>query len=394
MAWPVLAWSVVTGRPIAYLDHAATSPLRPEALAAMVPVLGEHFGNPSGAHRVARQARWLLDDARALVASTLSCDEGEIVFCAGGTESCNLAVLGGARPAAPSGPATVVVSAVEHHAVLLPAVASGATVVPVGRPGVVDVDALSAALTPEVALVSVMAANNEVGTVQPLQAVAEVVRRRAPGALLHSDAVAAASTMDLAPVVALCDLVSVAGHKVGGPKGSGVLVVRRGARLAPVLRGGPQERERRPGTHDVAGAVGLAAALESAAARRDDERRRIGELRARLAGGLMAVGGVEETVAAGGGVEVLAGTCHVLVDGVDAEELLILLDEGGVCASAGAACASGASEPSHVLAAMGVPQERARRAVRFSLGWSSTDADVDLALSVFTKAVEQLRASA
>ena len=364
----------------------------------MLPALGQEFGNPSGAHRVARRARTLLDDARAEVASVLGCDDGEVVFCSGGTESCNLAVVGGARasrsPAAAgvrAGPARVVVSAAEHHAVLLPALALGAAVVPVDHHSVIDLDALSDVLGPEVALVSVMAANNEVGTVQPLEAVADLVRRQAPGALLHSDAVAAAPTMDLEPVVSICDLVSVAGHKVGGPKGSGVLVVRRGARLAPVIRGGPQERERRPGTHDVAGALGLAAALSAVSSRRSEERRRIGALRGRLVAGLCAAGAVEQTVVPGGDVELLPGICHVLVAGVDSEELLVLLDDGGVCASAGAACASGASEASHVLAAMGVPDGLARGAVRFSLGWNSTDADVDLALAVFAKAVEQLR---
>jgi cysteine desulfurase len=377
-----------------YLDHASTTPLRPEALAAMLPFLTERYGNPSGSHAVARAARQAVDDARDAVAAGLGCRPGEVVFTGSGTESDNLAVLG-ARSAAGG---AVVCSAVEHHAVLLACLAVGGTTVGVDRSGVIDLDALSDALHPAVAVVSVMLVNNEVGTVQPLDEVVALVREKAPGAVVHTDAVAAVPWLDVASAARSADLVSVSAHKFGGPKGVGVLVVRAGTPLGPVLHGGPQENGRRPGTHDVAGIVGTAAALTAALRARPTEVARVRALRDRLADGLVdSIDGVVETgVAAGadGGPDrgaKVAGSCHVLVEGVDQEELLLLADAAGVCASAGAACASGALEPSHVLLALGFSAAEARTAVRFSLGPTTTGADVDDALAVMAKVVEQLR---
>ncbi len=380
----------------AYLDHAATTPMRPEALAAMVPYLSEHFGNPSGSHAVARRTRTAIDEARDEVARCLGCGPGEVVFTSGGTESDNLAVLG-----AP-GSGTVLCSAIEHHAVLHAGAARGGTTVPVGRTGVVDLDALGELLGPEVALVSVMLVNNEVGSVQPLAAVAALVRERAPGALLHTDAVAAVGWLDVAGLTAAADLVSVSAHKFGGPKGVGALVVRDGTRLAPVLHGGAQERGRRPGTHDVAGVVGMAAALGVATDSREATVARIGGLRDRLVEGLTSsitdVGESAVSVGVGGVGDAtlmetvkIASSCHLRVDGVDQEELLLLLDDEGVCASAGAACASGALEPSHVLLAMGFSAAEARTAIRLSLGYTTTDDDIDHVLDVMPKVVERLR---
>jgi len=391
----------------AYLDHAATTPMRPEALAAMLPYLTEHFGNASGSHALARRARLAVDEARDDVARCLGCDPGEVVFTSGGTEADNLAVLGS--------DGMVLCSAIEHDAVRNACLAAGGSVVPVGATGVVDLDALGDILSRTAAeaasgagapvrLVSVMLANNEVGTVQPLSAVAEVVRRYAPQARLHTDAVAAVGWLDVAGAASDADLVSVSAHKFGGPKGVGALVVRAGTRLRPVMHGGPQERERRPGTHDVASIVGMAAALRIATEKRQDTVRHVGALRDRLAVGLTgAVDGARETVvgvtswATPGGATgplKLASSCHVCVDGVDQEELLLLLDDEGVCASAGAACASGALEPSHVLRAMGLSSRQARTALRLSLGYGSTDDDVDHVLAVLPKVVERLRAGA
>ncbi len=378
----------------AYLDHAATTPLRPESLAAMVPYLTEHFGNPSGSHTAARRARTAIDEARDEVARCLGCGPGEVVFTSGGTESDNLAVLGVVR----SGRGTVVCSAVEHHAVVNTARACGGETVAVDHHGVIDLDALARALGPDVGLVSVMAVNNEVGTVQPLAEVAAVVRRLAPQALVHTDAVAAVGWMDVAQGTAVADLVSVSGHKFGGPKGVGALVVRDGSGLAPVFHGGAQERGRRPGTPDVAGIVGMAAALGVATEQWRATAQRVGVLRDRLAEGLVAsIAEVRESAGragVGGGHErgvKVASSCHVLVGGVDQEELLVLLDDEGVAASAGAACASGAVEPSHVLLAMGVSAAEARTAVRFSLGYGTTADEVDHVLGVMPKAVERLR---
>ncbi len=385
------------GTVLAYLDHAATTPPRPEAVAAMLPYLTEHFGNPSGTHGVARRARTAVEDARDEVARCLGCLPGEVVFTAGGTEADNLAVLG-ARAA---GGGTVVCSAVEHHAVRNACAALDGVTVPVLSSGVVDLAALSellAAAGPDVALVSVMLVNNEVGTIQPLAEVAALVRRHAPRALLHTDAVAAVGWLDVAGQTSVADLVSVSAHKFGGPKGVGALVVRGGVQLSPVLFGGGQERDRRPGTHDVAGIVGMAAALCVATDEWHDEVARVGALRDRLADGLRAsVPGVWETAVSPGPTGApgrdgkVAASCHVVVAGVDQEELLVLLDEEGVCASAGAACASGAIEPSHVLRAMGVEPRRARSALRLSLGHTTTAEEVDHVLAVMPKVVERLR---
>jgi len=369
-----------------YLDHAATTPMRPEAVAAMLPYLTDRFGNPSGSHSVARAARLALDDARDDVAAALGCEPGEVVFTGGGTEADNLAVLGGHGAVG----GAVVCSAVEHHAVLLACRSLEGTTVPVDAAGVVDLDALADALHPGVGLVSVMLANNEIGTIQPLDEVVAVVRDRAPRAVVHTDAIAAVPWLDVTSAARPADLVSVSAHKFGGPTGVGVLVVRGGTALGAVLHGGAQEHGRRPGTHDVAGIVGAAAALTAAVAGRHTEIPRVRALRDRLADGL--VGGVDGVVETGGDRSAkVAGSCHVLVSGVNQEELLLLADDAGVCASAGAACASGALEPSHVLLALGLSAADARTAVRFSLGYDTTDADIDVALAVIPKVIEQLR---
>ncbi len=247
-----------------YLDHAATTPLRPEALAAMLPFLTDRFGNPSGSHTVARAARQALDEARDSVAAGLGCDPSELVFTGPGTESDNLAVLGAQKALGGS----VVCSAIEHRAVLSACRSLGGTTVAVDATGVIDLGALAESLHPGVAVVSVMLANNEVGTIQPLAEVVDLVRQRAPDAVVHTDAVAAVPWLDVAAAARPADLVSVSAHKFGGPPGVGALVVRRGTRLGPVLHGGAQEHGRRPGTHDLAGIVGMAAALSAALAAR------------------------------------------------------------------------------------------------------------------------------
>lgn len=368
-----------------YLDHAATTPLRPEVLEVMLPFLGERFGNPSGAHRLARDARRALDDARDEVAAVLGCKPGEVVFLSGGTEADNLAVLG-----LSASPGDAVCPAAEHHAVLHAVEEAGGRVVGVDAAGRVDLDALAAAVDTGTRVVSVMLANNEVGTVNDLDAVAAVVRDRAPGAALHTDAVQAARWFDLARVAAACDLVAVTGHKLGGPVGTGALVVRDGVSLRARQLGGGQERGRRSGTQDVAGAVGLGAALRLAAQEREEVAARVGALRDRLAKGLVAaVDGLVETVAPD--VARTPNICHVCVPGIAAEALLFLLDDAGICASAASACSSGAQQASHVLAAMGVADELALGSLRLSLAPTTTDADVDHALATIPAAVARLR---
>jgi len=370
-----------------YLDNAATTPLHPEALAAMLPFLGDRFGNPSGVHAMARDARTALEEARDIVAACLGARPGEVVFTGGGTEADNLAITGvHARHGG-----SVMCVATEHHAVLHTCATLDGRVMPVRADGIVDLDALAAALDETATVVSVMLANNEVGTIQPLADVAEVVRRAAPNAVLHTDAVQAFPWLDVAQLAAPAHLVAVSAHKFGGPKGVGALVVREGVDVAPVIHGGGQERDRRSGTHNLAGIAGMAAAMQVTVARRDATVARVGALRDRLADGLMAaVPGTRET---GDRNAKVAGNCHVRFEGVESEALLILLDEAGVCASAGSACTSGAIEPSHVLTAMGIDGADALTSVRLSLGPTTTDDDVDLALKVVPEAVARLRES-
>jgi cysteine desulfurase len=370
---------------VAYLDHAATTPLRPEALEAMLPFYGPRFGNPSGSHRVARDARRAVDEARDLVAAALGCSAGEVVFTGCGTESDSMAILGvlGSRGG------LAVCPSVEHHAVLHVVEHAGGRVVGVDSNGAVDLDALGAALDDSVSIVSVMAVNNEVGSIAPIREVAKLVRERAPRALLHTDAVQAATWLDLRELASQVDLLSLSAHKFGGPKGVGVLFVRSGVVLDPMLRGGGQERDRRSGTHNVAGIVGLATALSITDARRVDDVALIASLRNRLVDGLLAsVPDALETVPQGAKV---AGSAHMCFAGADSESLLFLVDDAGICASAASACASGAMEPSHVLAGMGTPVHYALGALRLTLGYSSTDADVDRALEVIPQAVARIR---
>ncbi len=375
----------------AYFDHAATTPLRGEARDAMEPWLGDRFGNPSGAHSVARAARGALDEARDVIAAVLGTAPGDVVFTAGGTEAANLAVLGRAHAA----PGAVVVSAIEHHAVLNAALAAEryglgeARVVPVGKDGLVDLEALARALDKSVSLVSVQLVNNEVGTLQPLAAVARLVRRRAPGAVVHTDAVQAVPWYDIADLGAGADMVSISAHKFGGPQGAGALAFRRKIHLEPLVFGGPQERERRAGTHNVAGVVGMAAALRATVDDMEGVARRVRALRDTLCSGLLrAIPGAHETAP---GQEKAPGYCHLVIEGIESEALLMVLDGLGVAASAGSACASGAMEPSHVLTAMGYSEREAMGALRLTLGHTTSAEDVAKGLREVPLAVQGLR---
>jgi len=385
---------------VAYLDHAATTPVRPEAREAMLPWLGERTGNPSGAHRAAREARRAIDDARDVFAEVTGFEPGDIVFTAGGTEADNLAVFG-VLDAADRPRATAVCPATEHHAVLEAVERRHGRIARVDARGAVDLDHLASLLDDDVALVSVMAVNNETGVVADLGAVLDLVAERAPGAAVHTDAVQALTWLDLprattSPSGRGVDLLSLSAHKFGGPQGVGVLAVRPGTPLRAQLVGGGQERARRSGTQNVAGIVGAATAARSAVATRDATVARLGELRDRLADGLhAAIPDLIETAvdpATRDRSGKVAGSCHVCIPGVEAEALLVLLEQDEVDASAASSCASGAQDPSHVLAAMGVPRDVAAGSLRLSLGWPTTDADVDAALAAVPAAVDRLRA--
>ncbi|CAN5658405.1 cysteine desulfurase family protein [soil metagenome] len=366
--------------------------MHPAAVEAMLPFLTERFGNPSGAHALARDARRALDEARELIADLLGARPGEVVLTSGGTEADNLAVLGVAE-ATGGAPAC---TTVEHHAVLHAVTHRGGPVVAVDGRGLIDLDALAAALDqadPPVTVLSVTLANNEIGTVTPLAPVRAVLAEHAPGAVLHTDAVQAVYWLDLTEAAAPAELLSISAHKFGGPKGVGALVVRDGVRVAAQLFGGGQERERRSGTPPVAAVVAMATALAITVDDRKASVERLAPWRDRLVDGLVAtVPGCRETAVVGGERgHKIAGNAHLCIEGIDSEALLFLLEREGVLASAASSCASGAMEPSHVLAAIGVDRDRARGSLRLSLGATTTARDIDLALAVIPPAVERLR---
>ena len=371
-----------------YLDHAATTPMRADAVEAMLPFLSDQFANPSGSHRFARQVRKAIDEARDDVAEVIGCRPGEVIFTSGGTEADNTAIFGTLDRSG----GVAVCPAVEHHAVLHAVEARHGCVVGVDAAGRVDLESLASTLTSataNVSVVSVMAVNNEVGTITDLAEVAAVVRRAAPDAVVHTDAVQAAAWLDLRTITPHVDLLSLSAHKFGGPKGVGLLVARGRSAFAPMLIGGGQERERRSGTHNVAGIIAMTAALRATDTERLDENQRLARLRDELVDGLQAeLDDVHETVDR---ARKVAGSAHVCIDGIENEALLYLLDEAGVCASAASACASGAMEPSHVLAAMGVPHERARGALRLTLGRTTTPDDIATATTAIVDAVRRLR---
>jgi cysteine desulfurase len=373
-----------------YLDFAATTPLRPEVREAMLGVLGERWGNPSSVHRWGREARAALDDARARFAAVIGAEPAEIVFTRGGTEADNLALRGRARADASR---VVACSAVEHKAVLATVGALAeegwtARILPVDGDGLLDEAALVETVSIDrPAVVSVMWANNETGVLQPMERIAAICADA--GVALHTDAVQAlgkvAVRMDRVPAA----LAAFSAHKLGGPRGTGALFVRRGTRLEPLLHGGGQERGLRSGTEDVAGAVGLAIAAELAESEREMEAARLAALRDRLEAGLRArVPGLRINAA---GAPRLPHVCNVSAPGADAEMLLMALDLEGIAVSSGSACSSGAVEPSHVLTAMGLPAELAGPSVRFSLGRETRAADIDRVLDVFPSVMERVR---
>ncbi|CAB4580164.1 unannotated protein [freshwater metagenome] len=369
------------------MDHAATTPMRASAIEAMMPFLDGVYANPSGSHRFARLARKSVDEARDLIASIVGCKPGEVVFTGCGTESDNAAIIGIVRRHG----GVAVCPAAEHHAVLHCVEHLHGRVVDVDANGAVDPDALRAALDDTVRSVSVMAVNNETGVITDMTVVSDLVRRHAPNAVLHTDAVQAACWIDLRLLWPLVDSMAISAHKFGGPKGVGALIVREGVTFEPVVLGGGQERDRRSGTHNVAGIVAMAEALRATDAEREHEVARISALRDRLLTGLSAIPGVRRTVPDAVSVP---GVVHVCISDVESESLLYLLDEADVCASSASACASGAMEPSHVLRAMGVEREWSAGALRLSMGHTTTEADVDRTVRVVAESVERIRAVA
>lgn len=374
-----------------YLDNAATTPLSDAARSAMEPFLGDRFGNASSVYAAGREARKAVDEARERVAVAVGARPDEVVFTSGGTEADNLALKGAAWHGREQGHDGVVVTMIEHHAVLDPARWLGkqgfrVSEAGVDASGVVRLDALKAATDGKTAIVSVMWANNEVGSVQPVAEAAAIAR--AAGAVFHSDAVQGMPWIEIDAESA--DLLSISAHKLGGPKGVGALIVRRGVKIQPLFHGGGQEREIRSGTYNVAGIAGFGAAIEDWVLHRASTVEHVAALRDGLQDAIVkGLTGVRVSASDG---ERLPNNLHLVIEGIDGESLILLLDAAGIAASQGSACSSGAAEPSHVLAAMGVSRDLARGALRLTLGPSTTDADVDRAATTVVDAVGKLRA--
>lgn len=373
-----------------YLDNAATTPMRPEASAAMQPYLGDRFGNPSGIHAVSRRAKDAIEEARERIAAALGAAHPlEIVFTGGGTDADNLAVVGSALACGGG----VVTTAVEHDAVLESArfverLGHPVTIVGVDGDGRVDPAAIVAVVGDDTAVVSVMSANNETGVIQPGREVADALAAAAPGVLFHTDAVQAFASLPVTVEATGADMISVSAHKIGGPQGVGCLYVRDGVELEPVIHGGGQELGRRSGTHNVAGIVGFAAAVEAAVADRGRFRLVVGSARDRFESELASRVKVDVT---GADTERLVSHAHLRFPGVRSETLLIRLDQAGIAAAAGAACHSGAQLTSHVMEAMGVPPDQGAEAVRFSFGWNDVTATAGAAATVVADVVETLQ---
>ena len=376
-----------------YLDHSATTPVDPRVVEAMLPYWTEIYGNPSSLHGLGRRVAVVLEDARGRCARVLNCQPSEIVFTVCGSESDNLALRGVGFAAAARGKRHIITTPIEHHAVLHTAADLAerfdfdVTQVAVDRYGLVDPAAVESAIRPDTALISIMYANNEVGTIEPIAEVGAIARQH--GIPFHTDAVQAGGQLTLDVQALNVDLLALSAHKFYGPKGVGLLYVRRGIRLLPAQTGGSQERGRRAGTENVPYIVGMARALELVQAEREAESVRLQALRDRLISGLLAhIPDIELT---GHPMQRLPGHASLLIRGAEAQSLLIALDLAGVAASSGSACASGAPTPSHVLTAMGIHPTEALGALRLTLGRENTEADVDFVVAKLPEIVERIR---
>jgi cysteine desulfurase len=375
-----------------YLDHNATTPLLPAVIDRMTEELREDFGNPSSVHHFGQQAKAAIDEARTNVANLIGADPSEVLFTSGGTEADNIAVRGAAEALEPTGKRHLVASPMEHEAVLntLKALAKRGwrtTLLAADQTGVLSAAVLRDGLADDTTLVSVMHANNEIGTIQPIAELARAAHDR--GALFHTDAVQSVGKIPVNVKTLGVDMLSMSAHKFYGPKGVGALWIRRGLRVLPLLTGGRQERSRRAGTENVAGIVGMGVAARIAAGKMADEGRRLAVLRDRLEAGILRA--VPGTAVNGSPEARVPNTTNISFDRVEAESLLIALDLQGIAVSTGSACSSGTLEPSHVLKAMGFSAHRAQNSIRFSLGTSNTDAEIDRVIAVLPGIVDKLR---
>ena len=377
---------------VVYADNAATTPVSPSVFRAMEPFYTTHYGNPSSLYSLGRQARLPLEDARRTVAACLNAEPGEIYFTSGGSEADNWAIKGAAHLLAKKGKKHIVTTKFEHHAVLHTCAALEkegfeVTYLDVHSNGVVRPEEVEKALREDTALVSVMFANNEIGTLQPVGEIGAICRSR--GVWFHTDAVQAAGTVPIDVKAQHIDLLSLSAHKFHGPKGVGALYCRQGVAIPNLIDGGAQERGRRAGTENVAGIVGLAAALQEACASMEERARRLTKMRDRLIAGALQI---ERSRLNGDPEKRLPGNVSLCFEGIEGESLLLLLDLKGVCGSSGSACTSGSLDPSHVLLSIGLPHEVAHGSLRLSLSGQNTEEDVDYILQVLPPVVAQLRA--
>ncbi len=375
-----------------YFDHNATTPVDSAAIEAVTRVLSGSFGNPSSVHHFGQQAKAEIDDARTAVAALIGAEPSEVVFTSGGTEADNFALRGVAEAMEPTGRKHLISSSIEHEAILttLKALARRGwkvTLLPVDASGIVSPDALRAAMTDDTALVSVMHANNEIGTVQPVAELAAIARER--GAVFHTDAVQSAGKIPVAVKTLGVDLLSLSAHKFYGPKGIGALWIRRGTRVASILTGGKHERNRRAGTENVPAIAGFGAAAAQALKKLPEESRRLAAMRDRLEAAVLDT--VKGTAINGAREPRVPNTTNISFENIEAESLLIALDLEGIAVSTGSACSSGTLEPSHVLRAMGLATHRTQNSIRVSLGAGNTDAEVDQFLHKLPAVVEKLR---
>ncbi|MBQ7247510.1 MAG: cysteine desulfurase NifS [Lachnospiraceae bacterium] len=374
-----------------YADNAATTQMSEAALAAMLPCLREEYGNPSSLHSLGQKAAEILWDSREKVAACIGASPKEIYFTSGGSEADNQAIISAARIGAEKGKRHIVSTSFEHHAVLhtlkaLEKAGFEVELLPVGEIGNITPDQVEAAIRPDTCLVTVMYANNEIGSVLPVSEIGAICRDK--GVLFHTDAVQAAGHLPIDVSAQNIDLLSLSAHKFHGPKGVGVLYARRGVRLTNVINGGAQERGKRAGTENVAGIAGMAAALEEAVSRLDENAAKVTRLRDRLIEGLSQI---PCSILNGDPIKRLPGNVSFCFEGIEGESLLLLLDAKGICASSGSACTSGSLDPSHVLLAIGRPHEIAHGSLRLSLSELNTDEDVDLILAEVPRVVEYLR---
>jgi cysteine desulfurase len=375
-----------------YFDYNATTPLAPAVVDTVTAATRDLFGNASSVHYFGQQAKAALDDARSAVAALIAAEPSEVVFTGGGTEADNFAIRGAAETLEQTGRRHLVASAIEHEAVLntLKALARRGwrtTLLPVDQTGIVSPDRVKELITDDTAIVSVMHANNEIGTIQPIAELAALAHAR--GALMHTDAVQSTGKIPVDVRALGVDLLSLSAHKFNGPKGTGALWIKRGTRMQPLLTGGKHERNRRAGTENVPAIIGMGVAARLAAAKLSEEGRRVGALRDRLEDAILR--SIPGTAVNGARQPRVPNTTNISFDRVEAESLLIALDLEGIAVSAGSACSSGTLEPSHVLRAMGLPAHRTQNSLRFSLGMFSTDEEVDRVVSVLPALVEKLR---